>query len=485
MTTPLRARIWGALRQHPWWTLETVFALGLAASLIGLWPLRLYLRGTVIATVQGIGAFFSLLAVDFAATLLLGALTLVKVALIAAPGGRLLKRVRRPHRFAWLPLFGIGVLLALPIVFAAICTWGTWLSFLGAAGLGWWLAASHRWYLRPAALLPLALGLHPAVEHSPLADLLFSPSRLADRCRTNDGVRPLGFTAALAKPRYYSVTRLDDDTLLLVGERKVSWWLKRDPRSRRFRLERRSRVSANLWEGCVWGRTIWLTHGGRLFRVTRLPDGAAAPEKVQTYRFPKEGEFDFLDAICDVPGGRVFATELMHGRLHELDVKTGAMRSRYLGSRIYVQMVRRSDGHLVGIDTAHLFVYDPERDRTVESTAAGLAAVGLDVCQHDGAAVVADMAGRVRLFERGAAGRYRFTRGALARSPRRVEFSTDCRLIGVTSADDRTVVVLRRRDLAEVARYRVGPSLRDLTFISARELVIVDACSATFVTVKE
>jgi hypothetical protein len=112
-----------------------------------------------------------------------------------------------------------------------------------------------------------------------------------------------------------------------------------------------------------------------------------------------------------------------------------------------------------------------------ERSAAALGAGGLDVCQVDGAALVADYAGRLRLFKIGPTGKYELEQGVSLSSPRRVAFSPDCAWIAVTSGDDETAYVLRRGDLSVWRTFRLGPGLRDVVYTGPREVAIVDACS--------
>jgi hypothetical protein len=382
--------------------------------------------------------------------------------------------------------------LGLPCLYPAISSWFMAGFLLACAALGW-VAVDLPWPgLRLLAFLPTLLLFDPLLSHSPLGDSIFTPARLGPICAANDGTRPLGFADALTAPRYFGVTRLDDELALLTGERG-SFWLRRDAGTGRFAFAERSAVSGNFWEGCAQEQSVWLTKRGQVVRVTRLPDGSTPAEEptevITRFDSPPQVdgavELDFVDAICDPAAGVVYASELIRGGLRVLVLADGAWgRRRQLGG-INLQLVRRADGMLVGIDTARLFVYDPRRDQVVESHAAGIAAMGLDVCPRDGTAAIADMAGRLRVFARGASGRYTFERGRLLAAPRRVAFSPDCALIATTSGDDHTVTILRRADLRVLRRFRVGPALRDLAFVDERELAVADACTATFLDLAE
>ena len=75
----------------------------------------------------------------------------------------------------------------------------------------------------------------------------------------------------------------------------------------------------------------------------------------------------------------------------------------------------------------------------------------------------------------------RQTRWRSPSAPRRVAFSPDCAFLTLSSADDTTVEVLRRSDLSVVRRYALGPGLRDATYLDARRVGVVDACTVTIV----
>ena len=478
----VRLRAWSS--EHPWRAAEVALALGLTALVLCLPIVHIVCYATLVSLSLGVVSFFRLLPVDAAGTLLTVLLLLIKIALMVAPAVRFWFHTEA-HRRCWIALHAVLVFFCIPFLFAAITTPVMWTLLVVVSGIGLWCAGLKHPLPRVTVFLPLVLALEPTLSHSPLSDVRWTPSRLATRCAANDGRRPIGFEARLARSRYYAVTKLDDDLLLLSGERNLSRWLKRVPGTGRFRLEKRSAVRGNLWAGCTHGRSIWLTHRGAIYQVTRMPEGSPNHEKVTRFAVDAGGEPDFLSPVCDHRRGRVFVTEFTGGRLHELTLRTGAVRRRYLRPSIVVQMLHRSDGLFVGVDTARLFVYDPDRDHIVESHAAGIAVLGMALCGVDDAVAVADMGGRVRLFERRRKGRYGFVRGSWVNAPRRLAFSPDCTLLGVTSGDDQTVTVLRRKDLSVVKRYRVGPGLRDITFIGKRELVIADACTATFISVPE
>jgi hypothetical protein len=173
----------------------------------------------------------------------------------------------------------------------------------------------------------------------------------------------------------------------------------------------------------------------------------------------------------------VFVSEMLRGGAWQISLADGSMRHHDLRA-FYLQLVRRDDdGLLIGISTTDLLVFDPRSGRVVARTAAAIGAGGLDVCQRDGSAAVADYAGQLRLFTRRASGAYAFERGVSLASPRRVAFSPDCEWLAVTSGDDRTAYILRRADLSVWRTYDLGPGLRDVVYTGRREVAIVDACT--------
>jgi hypothetical protein len=354
-----------------------------------------------------------------------------------------------------------------------------WALLIAASAAGW-LSAKRR-YIRYLALLPALVAYEPILSHSPLSDLVWTTGRLADRCAKNDGSRPSGFTPAMAVARYFGVTAVRPDLLLLTGERR-SYWLKRSPDGS-FAFEKPSRVSGNLWEGCLSGADVWLTKRGRLYRVTRSDDPYETNhETIKEFLMPDPPdisvELDFADAICDEERGSIYASEVVRGGLRELVLATGEQRRTQIGG-YNLQMRCRSDGMFVGIDTNRLFVFDPERRAVIEEHGAGISTLGVDLCSRDGRVAVTDLAGIIRVFARGQSGEYSFERGALLAAPRRVAFSADCEVLGVTSGNDKTVYVLRASTLEVVKSYSLGPGLRDLTFSGPREIAAADACTAT------
>jgi hypothetical protein len=471
-------------REHPLRAVEVVIALGAAVFLLSQEGLRAVWLAVLRALVTGTFSALSLMATDLWGTLVTSIATLLKAALVTVPAARFWANVK-PYRRVWLPLYGVLWGLSLPMIFPAISTplMAALLVFVSAAG---WFAAK-RPRLRAIALLPTLVAFEPALSHSPLSDVVWTRERLAARCAQNDGARPEGFSAEKAVSRYFGVTELRADWLLLTGERG-SYWIRRRPDGTAV-FEEPSRVSGNLWEGCLAGGDIWLTKLGRLYRVTRSVDpDDPKHERIEERRLkdpPGLGiELDFTDAICDEPRGSIYAGELLRGGLRELVLSTGEVRRTEVGG-LNLQVHRRSDGKFVGIDTRRLFVLDPDRREVIEEHAAGIATLGIDICPLDDAVVVTDLAGRLRLFRRGPGGHYAFERGLFLAAPRRVAFSPDCSVLGVTSGDDRTVYVLRRSNLEVLRTYSIGPGLRDITFWGPDELAAADACAVTLLKADE
>src|SRR5262249_48731409 len=147
-----------------------------------------------------------------------------------------------------------------------------------------------------------------------------------------DGERPAGFSSEMAVSRYYSVTQLDDDTAIVVGDRR-SFWMKRRPEGG-FALEKPSKARGNLWQGCVMGRAVVFTRKHHFFRIERLPEGSTFPERFTDFEAPDPPgmiELDFAEPSCDPGSERVFATELVNGGIRELSLRDGSQRRFEVG----------------------------------------------------------------------------------------------------------------------------------------------------------
>ncbi len=468
---PAKLRAWAL--DHPFAAAEALFALGLFAILVATPVGRTLLRALLLAVAAGARAAIELCPDDAPGVLRAAACILLPAALVLAPLGRLL-RFAAPHRRAWIPLGAALGLMALPLALPAFSTVRAFIALVVASALGFAAAgvARRRW-LRALAFAPFALTLEPLLGHGPLSDVAWPRDRLAARCAANDGRRPVGFDVAEANTRFYGLTPLDDRLYLLTGER-ASRWLARTPEG--LAVVDASRAVGNLWQGCALDGGLWLTKRGLLIHVERHDGGERVTERPLPDP-PGTVEPDLVDAVCAPELGAVFVSELVGGGVRELSVGSGRIGRHDLGAGGNLQMVRRPDGVVAAIDTTRLFDWSPRSDRVLDARAAGIVAMGLDVCPADGAAAVADMAGRVRLFRRTDGG-YRFERAASLEAPRRVAFSTDCSRLAVTSADDSTVWVLRRADLAVEHTYAAGPGLRDLVWLDARWVAVADAGGA-------
>jgi DNA-binding beta-propeller fold protein YncE len=124
-------------------------------------------------------------------------------------------------------------------------------------------------------------------------------------------------------------------------------------------------------------------------------------------------------------------------------------------------------------------VFDPKEDRIVERVPARLGGHGFDVCRADGRAAVADLSGRLRVFDLDEAKHYRFAWGVSVFAPRRVAFSADCSHIAVTSADDHRVFIIDAEAHRVVHVFTAGPALRDVAATGPREFSVSDVCSIT------
>jgi hypothetical protein len=474
------AREWA--RSHPGAVVEIGVAVALTLAIVSAHGPVVICLALISPAGQGLASIVRLMATDAAGVLATGAAALARAALLVAPLV-LWARTWPRYRFVWLPLAVVPFSFFFGLSFPAISTPTMWVLFVAAAVVG--ALAARRPRIGWLALAPVIVCAEPALSHTPINERVWTHERLEGRCASNDGARPEGFRPSMTVARYYSVTRLDDDLALLAGERG-SHWLRRRADGR-FAIEEPSRVSGNLWQGCLWGRSIWFTRKHLFLNVERRPDGAQEHERITRIDVPDPPgmvEYDFAEPACDPDHDRLFATELVGGGIREVRVSDRTVQRHQLAG-FNLQFMRRADGALVGIDTARLVVFDPDSKRTLEEHAAGFGLMGLDVCLADDAVAIADMAGRVRLFERAPSGPYRFVRGAALAAPRRIAFSPDCRLIGVTSGDDQTVWVLRRADLAVTGTYRVGPGLRDLAWVAAREIAVADACTATLLAAVE
>jgi DNA-binding beta-propeller fold protein YncE len=124
-------------------------------------------------------------------------------------------------------------------------------------------------------------------------------------------------------------------------------------------------------------------------------------------------------------------------------------------------------------------VFDPAEDRVIEHVPARFGGHGFALCPSSGAAAVADLFGRLRVFELDAAGHYQFAWGVSLFAPRRVAYSRDCTRIAVTSADDHRVFIIDATTHRVVDVLKLGPALREVASTGPREFSMSDVCSMT------
>jgi hypothetical protein len=482
------ARGLDASRGRPWRTIEiglgVLFVCGLVwvvpGAIIWVW---------LMTALQGAVALGPLLRVDGAATAWSLALALGRMGLAVLPSVLWIRSAPR-YRWLWLvPIVGLLVIVSSPVSLAACASPDRWLllAFLSGAAV----ALSRVRFLRWTAVLPFVVLWEVVPSHS------FAPMRTADaayraqllaECAGHPGTRPQNLTADQLMP-YHGITSLDDDLLLLTGEgpndgdmrghsggRRVgSWWLRRQ--NGRFQFDQPSGATGNLWRGCVLDGTIWMARANLLVGAKRLPEGGPMHEAVYRLPIPAE-EMDFSQTACDPDRGRVYVSEAYNGGVWEVAPNgRDARRHAIGGGGLWPK--RRFDSRLVVTDTARLMVFDPREDRVVDRVPAGLVSLSSDVCGVDGAVAVADMAGRLRVFELDGAGLYRFAWGVSLFAPRRVAYSHDCSRIAVTSGDDHRVFMVDSLAHRVIDVFRAGPALREVAATGPRELSVADSCSMT------
>lgn len=452
---------------------EVVAAAGLLALILANEGLRLLLFEVLRVIGAAVVSAPLLVAADPPAWIP-ASLCAVKAALLLAPAIRALRLSPR-RRLAWVPAgFLIWVLVlgtSLPGVTGPVM----WLLLIGASGAAW--AAVKRPWLRGVSLLPWLVVMEPLLGHSPLSGAVWSTERLAEKCASNDGVRPVDLRPEHAVPRHFSVTPVSPELFLLAGERG-SYWVRRDAGG--ARLGPGFRLRGNLWQGCVRGGKVWMAAKGRVCEAA-IPTSLDEEPRSTCHDAPGPPgvglELDYVDVLCPAGGSSVLVTQLVRGGMLEVEPATGASRWHPVMPGLNLQGVMRKDGRIVGITMSRLFVFDPQDDRVLEDQRAGLVAMGIDICAADDAVVVADFTGRVRLFEREDDGPYRLRGGVNVPAARRVAFSPDCARIVVTSGDDRHAHLIRRTDLAVLRAWNLGPGLRDVAFLDDRWAAAADACT--------
>jgi hypothetical protein len=458
---------------HRW--IEVVAAAALVVWMLTRANLLALLATGARAGASGVRSMFALLLVD-GGTFLPAFASLAKAALLLAPVVRLF--IRAPRRLPWAPLAALLFLPVLANSLPAISTVTMWVLLIAASALGFWVARRNWW--RALAFLPWLMALEPLTGHSPLADVVWPGGRLVAHCAGNDGRRPADLRAEVAMTRYYGVTAVSPELMLLTGERN-SFWARRGAGGE-VRLGAPVGPRGNMWQGCAKGGKLWLTARARACAATP-PASDRDPGSFTCWDVPGPPEvgteLDYTDTLCSAPGDHVYLGQLVRGGLIELDPTSGSTRWHPVMPGLNLQAVARRDGLLVAINTGRLVVFDPRSDRVEDDQAAGMVAMGLDVCVADDAVVVADLAGRVRLFDWTADKRYRFRSGVRLPAPRRVAFAPSCDRVVVTSGDDRHAWLLRRSDLTVLRTWTLGPGLRDVTFVDDKTVAVADGCTLT------
>lgn len=452
--------------------IEIGIAVAAALLLASSAPVRLY-AAIVEAGVDAVLAAIALAGID-AGTTGDAAIALLRSVLVVAPTVVAFARAER-LRLVWAPLTIPPLVLALALAPHGIIGPGP-LVLLALVSLGA-MAAQASPRLRWTASLPVLFALHPTTttHQQWTARLPGGRERLMARCASNEGERPAGLQPSHLSPVHYSVTPVGS-RLLLTSEGGLSQWLVREPDGR-LRIAGPSGVSGNYWEGTQGAGTTWLAHRDDV-RGVRWVDDHEDVSTISLLGVREPWEVDALDAVYDEATRSVFVGELASGSLLRVPIDGGTARRHELGL-FYLQLAPGRAGELVGISTTELVVIDTASGAIRERQPAAMCAGGVAICAADDAVAVADLAGRVRLFERDGSGGYAFVRSRAARSPRRVVFSPDCSALAVTSADDETLVVLSRADLSILRRYRLGPGLRDVHWLPDGDLLAIDACTVT------
>lgn len=440
--------------------------------------IRTLIATCVYAIYDGARSSFLLLPTDPGSALTtLGAVA--RIVFMLAPLARMLVNAPR-YRCAWIPLLGIIWIGVFGVSVPAISSLLMWLLLIATSALAFFLAI--RPYLWALALLPWVIALEPMLGHSPLGDSYWSTSRLAERCAANDGIRAVDLAPDYMIARYFGVTPVTPDLMLVTGERR-SFWVHRDAEGKPH-LGEPLPMMGNMWQGCVRDGTAWLTHRQFIWEAPVPRNGEAIPEATRHLVLGSDElgpELDYVDTICPTDRTSVYSSQLVRGGYLEFDRRTATTTWHPVIEGLNLQFVERGDGLLVGITTGRLIVFDPRIDRILDRQPAGIVAMGIDVCRADNAIVVTDFTGRIRLFEVGDDGHYHFIRGAYSAAARRTSFSKDCSKIAVTSGDDRHLSVLRRTDLSTLRTYSLGPGLRDIVFLDNRWIAAADACVVNFV----
>ncbi|MFT3711203.1 MAG: hypothetical protein QM817_26535 [Archangium sp.] len=452
--------------------IEPVLALGAALFLLSMSGLRAMVLASLGSIFGGFASAVSLLSEDPGTASGVALALLRVVVMLGLPILALARAERGAAKWSWVPLLAVVFPLAFGLSLPALSSWVMWTLFLVAALLG--ALASWRRKFAVLALLPWVPVFEPLSGHAPPSALFWSPERIIEHCKGNDGVRPLDLRVDVVNTRYFSVTKLSDDVQLLAGERGA-FWVHRTPAGATLG-QPIPQLTGNFWEGCVRDGTVWISKRGRVCSVSE------SKTTCQDAPGPEDSlELDYVDVHCPPETRNVFVSQLLRGGVLEFDPESRAQTFHHVVDGLNLQLTRpRADGKLVGITTSKLVVIDP-RDWTVSQTrAAGVVAMGVDLCPSDGALLVTDFTGRVRLLELDASGAYVVKRAVGVTAARRVAWAPGCERAIVTSGDDRHAYFLRRDDLSIEREFRLGPGLRDVTFLDAQTAAVADACTINY-----
>lgn len=457
-----------------WRIVEVILALAAAALVLSAAGLRALWLTEVRTIVEGFGSALRLLPSD-PATFVSTVLAIVRASALLGPTLAVLLRAPR-HRLAWLPL----LLLFFPFVFGlsvpALSSWSMWALFVFTLVPATWAVLRKR--AAPFVLLPWVACFEPMLGHAPPSDLAWPPERLWTHCAGNDGTRPSDLSADVLSTRYFSVTSVSPELQLLAGERN-SFWVHHVPGGAGTLGPALPKLQGNFWEGCQRDGVVWLAKRGFLCRADAQDASCRDAMGPDTAGL----ELDYVDVHCPPQTSKVWVSQLLRGGVLEVDTENWSQAFHPVIPGLNLQLTRpRADGKLVGITATKLVVIDPVTWKVEHEQAAGLVAMGVDLCAGSGVVVVTDFTGRVREFEPEPGGGYRLSAATFLPAPRRVAVSADCSRVLVTSGDDRHAFLLRREGLTEERVFKLGPGLRDVAFIDERTAAAADACTINWLT---
>jgi hypothetical protein len=315
---------------------------------------------------------------------------------------------------------------------------------------------------------------------------VWNRSVLLERCRSNDGRRPINLQPNQIAAQYKGVSLLRPDEALLPGvfesedpsEPRIggSWWLRRSGSD--WRIEAQSTLEAVFWPGCVIDDELWLNRTPNVVVGVRR-DATTGIDSFREIEIPLR-VMDFAEVVCLPEERLVVATEALSGSsMWAVSTESGAVRQLTHSVGGMGAMARRGrPGELIVANGRELLVFSMKSGEIIERTPASVQMFGgLDVCPADREAAVCDVTGRCRFFHPDEQGRYRFAWGLSVHAPRELVYSPDCNHIVIASWDDESVWLIDRATRSIAATYRVGPALRGITFLGPREFAVADACT--------